>query len=140
MASEWLGVQMSRRRSSASGSGDCICLLPLIAIRGLGAAVGLDTISGPVAALVPVSFSGSGAALGLVAIFDTFSGLGEAAEAHVPVSLPVPGAALRLVTVSGPGGAPVPATICGLGAALGLIAVSGLLRPLRLFSLVLVRP
>ena len=55
---------MSRRRSSASGTRYCICLLPLPAIRGPGDALGLDTISGLVVALVPISFSGPGAALG----------------------------------------------------------------------------
>ena len=55
---------MSQRRSSASGTSYHICLLPLPAIRGPGDALGLDTISGLVAALVPVSFSGPGAALG----------------------------------------------------------------------------
>ena len=50
---------MSRRRSSASGTSS-----PLPAIRGPGDALGLDTISGLVAAVVPVSFSGPGAALG----------------------------------------------------------------------------
>ena len=109
---------MSRRRSSASGPGYRICLMPLLAIHGPGAALGLDTISRLVAGLVPVSFSGPGAALGLVTILDTFSGPGEA---HVTVSLSVPGAALGFVTVSGPGGAPVPATICGLVQALVLL-------------------
>ena len=42
------------------------------------------------------------------------------------MSLFAPGAALGLVTVSGPGAAPVPVAICGLGVALGLITVSGL--------------
>ena len=64
LASEWSGGQMSRRRSSASGTSCRICLLPLPAIRGPGDALGLDTISGLVAAVVPVSFSGPGAALG----------------------------------------------------------------------------
>ena len=64
LASEWSGGQMSRRRSSASGTSYHICLLPLPAIRGPGDALGLDTISGLVAAVVPVSFSGPGAALG----------------------------------------------------------------------------
>ena len=41
-----------------------ICLLPLPAIRGPGDALGLDTISGLVAAVVPVNLSGPGAALG----------------------------------------------------------------------------
>ena len=49
-----------------------------------------------------VSFSGPGAALGHVAIFDTFSDPGEA---RVPASLSVPRAAVGLVTVSGPGAA-----------------------------------
>ena len=64
LASEWSGGQMTRRRTSASGTSYRICLLPLPAIRGPGDALGLDTISGLVAALVPVSSSGPGAALG----------------------------------------------------------------------------
>ena len=62
LAIEWSGGQMSRRRSSASGTSYCICLLPLPAIRG--PSDGLDATSGLVAALVPISFSGPGAALG----------------------------------------------------------------------------
>ena len=55
--------------------------------------------------------------------------------------LSIPGAALELVTVSGPGAAPVPATICGHGAALRrLITVSGRGAPFATVSLLLVRP
>ena len=72
------------------------------------------------------------------AIFDTFSGHGDA---PVPVCLSFPIAALELVTVSGPGAAPVPATICGHGAALRrLITVSGRGARFATVSLLLVRP
>ena len=74
----------------------------------------------------------------LAAIFDTFSGHGDA---PLPVCLSIPGAVLELVAVSGPGAAPVPATICGHGAALGrLITVSGRAAPFATVSLLLVRP
>ena len=126
---------MSRRPSSASGSGYRLCLLSLLAVRGPGAAPGCVTVSGPVAALVPVTFSGLGAAIGLVAVFVTFSGPGEA---RVPVSLSVPGAALGLVNVTVLGAA-LAAVVPGPGAALGLVTVSA--KPLcPLPSLALVRP
>ena len=143
LASEWLGGQMSRRLSSASTSGYCLCFVSPLAIRGPGAALGFVTISNPVAPLCLLASLVLVQPLGMLpssipslilvrrvcpraSLFPARpSGLSPSPVLvrPVPVRTCVIGAALGLITVSALGAA-LASVVFGAGTALGLVTVS----------------
>ena len=120
---------MSRRLSSASTSGYCLCFVSPLAIRCPSAALGFVTISNPVAPLCLLASLVLVQPLGMLPssipslILVRRVSPSPVLVQPVPVRTFVIGAALGLITVSALGAA-LASVVSGAGTALGLVTVS----------------
>ena len=113
---------MSRRLSSASTSGYCLCFVSPLAIRGPSATLGFVTISNPVAPLC---------LLASLVLVQPLGMLPSSIPSLILVRRVCPRASLFPARPSGLSPSPVlvrpvPVKTCVIGAALGLITVSAL--------------